>query len=144
MGIKALVDGLMNSGAMPGGVKYSNDENTLFVGGLPSDTTDLDLFWIFSPFGPIAPKGVYASLTEDKSRCKGIGFVNFMDPNATYQAIKNVNGNIPQGHGSRVREHFCRRLARRIGRGWAINGLWGIRQHYFEQVAAGGSVRQAG
>eukprot|EP00928_Gymnodinium_smaydae_P044950 TRINITY_DN2_c0_g4_i1.p1 TRINITY_DN2_c0_g4~~TRINITY_DN2_c0_g4_i1.p1 ORF type:complete len:373 (+),score=115.37 TRINITY_DN2_c0_g4_i1:47-1165(+) len=96
--IKTLVDGLMNSGAMPGGVKYNNDENTLFVGGLPADTTDLDLFWIFSPFGAIPPRGVKAMLSEDRMTCKGFGFVNFSDPNSTSQAIATLNGTqMPDG-----------------------------------------------
>lgn len=95
--VKTLVDGLMQSGAMPGGVKYSNDENTLFVGGLPSDTTDLDLFWIFSPFGPIAPKGVKAMMSPDGS-CKGFGFVNFLATEATDVAVNTLNGTqMPDG-----------------------------------------------
>ena len=30
----------------------------LFVGGLPPDTTNLEMYQIFSAFGPIAPRGV--------------------------------------------------------------------------------------
>lgn len=29
----------------------------LFVGGLPPDTTNLEMYQIFSAFGPIAPRG---------------------------------------------------------------------------------------
>eukprot|EP00928_Gymnodinium_smaydae_P017844 TRINITY_DN1680_c4_g1_i1.p1 TRINITY_DN1680_c4_g1~~TRINITY_DN1680_c4_g1_i1.p1 ORF type:complete len:389 (-),score=54.04 TRINITY_DN1680_c4_g1_i1:140-1306(-) len=98
-GIKTLVDGLMDSGAMPGGVKYSNDEAALFVGGLPPDTNDVDLFWIFSPFGAIAPRGVKAMMTPDNSQCKGIGFVNYLDPNNATQAIATLNGTqMPDGN----------------------------------------------
>eukprot|EP00928_Gymnodinium_smaydae_P090287 TRINITY_DN74113_c0_g1_i1.p1 TRINITY_DN74113_c0_g1~~TRINITY_DN74113_c0_g1_i1.p1 ORF type:complete len:365 (-),score=61.74 TRINITY_DN74113_c0_g1_i1:119-1213(-) len=96
--IKTLVDGLMSSGAMPGGTQYSNDQNALFVGGLPPDTTNLDLFWIFSPFGPIAPKGVTAMPSECKTYCKGIGFVNFLEHRSCEQAIATLNGTqMPDG-----------------------------------------------
>merc|ERR1711920_335128 len=92
IGIKQLVDGILESGALPGGIKYTNDENTLFVGGLPEDTTDEDLFLMFSPFGAIAPRGVRAMANEDKSACKGFGFVNFLDYAASITAIETLNG----------------------------------------------------
>merc|ERR1712232_1194116 len=89
IGIKQLVDGILESGALPGGAKYTNDENTLFVGGMPEDTTDEDLFLLFSA---IAPRGVRAMANEDKSACKGFGFVNFLDYASAGTAIETLNG----------------------------------------------------
>lgn len=97
-GIKQLLDGIFASGAMPGGVKYENDDKTLFVGGLPSDTSDIDLFLMFSPFGAIAPKGVTAMPNADRTGCKGFGFVNFLDRMAAETAVATLNGTqMPDG-----------------------------------------------
>jgi len=87
-----FTDGLCTAGALPGGANYENDENTLFVGGLPHDTTDLDLYKIFSPFGAIAPKGIKAMLHLPTGNCKGYGFVNFMDASASQAAVAALNG----------------------------------------------------
>jgi len=96
--VRTLLEGLCSAGALPGGAKYENDENTLFVGGLPYDTTDCDLYKMFSPFGGIAPKGVRAMLDRDTGLCKGIGFVNFMDQSAAQMAIATLNGTtMPDG-----------------------------------------------
>lgn len=89
--IKMLYKGLCESEVFPGGSKYSNDENTLFVAGLPSDTQDVDLYKMFSPFGAIAPRGVRAMLHPD-GNCKGFGFVNFMDSTTSQSAITALNG----------------------------------------------------
>merc|ERR1719198_1525662 len=64
--IKTLKKGLQYAGVLPGG-KWTNDENALFVGGLPADTTDCDLYEIFSPFGSIPFSGVRAMKNEDGS-----------------------------------------------------------------------------
>lgn len=90
--IRDLFDGLCKAGALPGGEKYENDENTIFVGSLPTDTTSLDLYKIFSPFGAIAPKGILAMLHRDTGNCKGYGFVNFLDGVAAQTAIAALNG----------------------------------------------------
>jgi len=95
--IKVLVDGLLSSGAMPGGAKYQNDDNALFVGSLPYDTTDHDLYLMFSPFGAIAPRGVRA-MKGDDTPCKGFGFVNFLDNEAATAAVQTLNGTqMPDG-----------------------------------------------
>merc|ERR1719367_1108667 len=72
--IKVLHDGLLEARALPGvydenrpGTGWMNDQNALYVANLPADTTDLDLYRIFAPFGAIAPKGVRAMLNEDMS-----------------------------------------------------------------------------
>eukprot|EP00927_Polykrikos_kofoidii_P017711 TRINITY_DN18088_c0_g1_i1.p1 TRINITY_DN18088_c0_g1~~TRINITY_DN18088_c0_g1_i1.p1 ORF type:complete len:268 (+),score=39.69 TRINITY_DN18088_c0_g1_i1:121-804(+) len=90
--ISVLVAGLFESGALPGGTRYCNDDSTIFVSGLPHDTTDGHLFNIFSCFGAIAPQGVRAMPTDDKSACKGYGFVNFLDSKSAAKAISTLNG----------------------------------------------------
>jgi len=102
--IKVLHDGLLEAMALPGGTGWTNDENALYVANLPADTTDLDLYRIFAPFGAIAPKGVRAMLNEDRS-CRGIGFVNFLDPMAAQAAVQTLNGTwLPDGTTLTVRE----------------------------------------
>jgi len=94
--IKVLKKGLQISGALPGG-KWSNDDGALWIGGLPTDTTDIDLYEIFSPFGAIPSNGVRAMLDENGA-CKGYGFVNYVEPAAAQAATKTLNGTIlPDG-----------------------------------------------
>eukprot|EP00928_Gymnodinium_smaydae_P044946 TRINITY_DN2_c0_g1_i1.p1 TRINITY_DN2_c0_g1~~TRINITY_DN2_c0_g1_i1.p1 ORF type:complete len:475 (+),score=124.34 TRINITY_DN2_c0_g1_i1:67-1491(+) len=88
--IKMLVEGLFASGAMPG-EKKQNSENTLFVGGLPYDTTDGDMYKLFSPFGAIEAFGVRA-MPGDMNPCRGFGFVSFQDSTAAQVAINTLNG----------------------------------------------------
>eukprot|EP00927_Polykrikos_kofoidii_P077217 TRINITY_DN74184_c0_g1_i1.p1 TRINITY_DN74184_c0_g1~~TRINITY_DN74184_c0_g1_i1.p1 ORF type:complete len:227 (+),score=39.57 TRINITY_DN74184_c0_g1_i1:83-763(+) len=93
--IKILKDGLIAAGALPGG-KWSNEENALFIGGLPEDTTDLDLYQIFSTFGSIPAKGVRAMCKEGV--CNGVGFVNFSEASSVDTAIMTLNGTqMPDG-----------------------------------------------
>lgn len=100
--IQILKKGLNCANVLPGG-KWSNDENALFIGGLPHDTTDLDLYEIFSPFGSIPMKGVRA-MTDEDGTCKGYGFVNFMNQQAVQLAIETLHGTImPQGTTLQVR-----------------------------------------
>merc|ERR1712232_148642 len=66
-------------------------DGQVYVSNLPVDTTDVDLYKLFCGFGPIAPNGVKAMLNEDGT-CKGIGFVDFLDPAAAQMAIASLNG----------------------------------------------------
>lgn len=119
IGIKTLFDGLCEAGALPGATasgKYENDENTLFVGGLPVDTTDLDLYKIMSPFGAIAPKGIRAMTHFDTGNCKGYGFVNFMEGAAAQAAIAALNGTTMGDEGA-VLEVMSKRLGGGSGDG---------------------------
>jgi len=94
--IRTLVKGLQDAGALPGGTQCVNDENTLFVAGLPYDSTDCDLYKIFAPFGPI--KGVRAMMDRDTGVCKGTGFVNMMEGAGAQMAISTLNGTMmPDG-----------------------------------------------
>jgi len=96
--VQVLYNGLLAAGALPGNASYSVDsDHTLYVGGLPADTQDIDLYKIFSPFGAIAPRGVRAMLWPE-GNCKGFGFVNFSDPAAAQVASDVLNGTqMPDG-----------------------------------------------
>jgi len=101
--IAQLKQGLQLADALPGG-KWSNDSGALWVGGLPSDTTDLDMYHIFAPFGSIPADGVRAMLNEDGS-CKGYGFVNYIDPSVAENVINTLNGTqMPDGSVLQVKE----------------------------------------
>jgi len=100
-GVAVLKKGLLYAGVLPGG-KWQNDENALFVSGLPPDTTNADLYDIFAPFGAIPSQGVYAMQQEDGT-CKGIGFVNFLEQSACQSAMNTLNGTMmPDGSMLRV------------------------------------------
>eukprot|EP00440_Ansanella_granifera_P027540 gb/GFBE01029916.1/.p1 GENE.gb/GFBE01029916.1/~~gb/GFBE01029916.1/.p1 ORF type:complete len:175 (+),score=44.55 gb/GFBE01029916.1/:1-525(+) len=88
---KGLVRGLLQSGALPAS-KWDNDDNALFVSGLPPDMTDLEMYTIFASFGRIAPRGASARTDKETGKCTGIGFVNYLDGDAAHEAIKNLNG----------------------------------------------------
>lgn len=95
--IKVLYNGLLAANALPGGSGYSNDENALYIANLPGDTSDLELYKIFAPFGAIAPRGVRAMINPD-GVCRGIGFVNYLENASAETAIATLNGTImPDG-----------------------------------------------
>merc|ERR1711870_139272 len=62
-----------------------------YVANLPTDTEDLDLLRIFSPFGAIPPDGIKVMRADDGS-CKGVAFVNFTQPYALAAACSALNG----------------------------------------------------
>eukprot|EP00449_Zooxanthella_nutricula_P017403 CAMPEP_0198544428 /NCGR_PEP_ID=MMETSP1462-20131121/60860_1 /TAXON_ID=1333877 /ORGANISM="Brandtodinium nutriculum, Strain RCC3387" /LENGTH=246 /DNA_ID=CAMNT_0044274767 /DNA_START=91 /DNA_END=828 /DNA_ORIENTATION=+ len=100
-GIAVLKKGLQYAGALPGG-KWSNDQNALFVSGLPPDTTSCDLYEIFAPFGAMPSGGAWAMPREDGS-CKGIGFINYLDEASCHNALNTLNGTMmPDGTTLRV------------------------------------------
>lgn len=88
---KGLVREALSSQTVPGG-RWDNDDNTLFIGGLPTNMTSLDMYHMFSSFGPVAPRGATAMIDKETDKCTGIGFVNFMEPEAAQTAIRALNG----------------------------------------------------
>jgi len=76
--------GILGGGTVP-------DECQCFVKNLPSDTTDYELYKLFSPFGAIPPTGVKAMMNPDGT-CKGIGFVDFTDAGAAQTAAMSLDG----------------------------------------------------
>lgn len=89
-GIQDVIKGLTKSNTLPGG-KWQNDENTVFVSGLPPDTTNNDLLRIFSPFGAIAIGGCHCPLNPDGT-ARGSGIINFLDANGAQAAVSTLNG----------------------------------------------------
>jgi len=93
--INDVVQGFMRSGQMPGGVKHA--ELCLYVSGLPRNTTELDMYKIFSPFGALSQRGVTVMQMQDGS-ATGVGFVDFQDPQACQMAVATLNGStLPDG-----------------------------------------------
>jgi len=70
----------------------------VYIKGLPPDSTDLDLYKLFSPFGAIATSGCKAMMNLDGS-CKGVGFVDYADATYAQAAIAAMNG-FPMPDGS--------------------------------------------
>jgi len=88
-GVKELKRSL--EGALPSFKSARTDANQVYVSGLPADTTDGDLFEIFTPFGAIPPKGIKA-LQSPGGMCKGVGFVDFINEADALQAVNALNG----------------------------------------------------
>mmetsp|Transcript_90823 Transcript_90823/g.166695 ORF Transcript_90823/g.166695 Transcript_90823/m.166695 type:complete len:318 (-) Transcript_90823:251-1204(-) len=94
--IFSLKEGLIEAGSLPEG-KWQTDMHAVYVHGLPNDTSDIDLYHIFSPFGAIPAYGCRAMMNDDGS-CKGFGFVNFIDAISAEMAIMSLNGTqLPNG-----------------------------------------------
>merc|ERR1719254_470904 len=101
--IQDLWKGLLRHKVLPGGT-WANDERTITIGGLPSDTTEADLLKIFSPFGAILPGGVRVNLNEDGT-AKGNGMVNYMHLESAQAAIETLNNcMMPDGRFLRVKQ----------------------------------------
>lgn len=98
---KQMALDLVESGGLPGG-KWKNDENTVYIEGIPQDTTELEIFTIFSPFGAILPGGVSIARRPDGS-FKGFAYVNFADADASTAAALTLNDcELPDGTKMRV------------------------------------------
>jgi len=94
--MNAILKAFEESGGLPGSVDKEN-QIALYISGLPPNCEDVHLYRLFSPFGPIAAKGVRAMMWPDGS-CKGFGFVNYLDVMAANAAIESVNGAVlPNG-----------------------------------------------
>lgn len=76
---------IIQAQAMPDG--RGTDESTIFVAGLPSDMTNLEMYQLFSAFGAIAPRGAEengfsssgfsgATALQDKETGKSTGSLN--------------------------------------------------------------------
>lgn len=88
--------GELITGGLPGG-DFDFDKNALQVGGLPPDTTDQDLYTIFSTFGPMPPRGARIRRRPDGA-CDGVGFVNYMESKSADMAITALSGiQLPDG-----------------------------------------------
>jgi len=94
--IRTLKQGVKGAGVLPGVGMALPNECQLYIKNLPSDTQDVDLYELFSPFGAIAPRGVKAM--QQDGCCSGIGFVDFLDMEHAQAAIMTLNGTtMPDG-----------------------------------------------
>uniref|UniRef100_A0A7S1KW41 RRM domain-containing protein n=1 Tax=Alexandrium catenella TaxID=2925 RepID=A0A7S1KW41_ALECA len=84
-GARALVDAVADSGAQ-GDTSLRPEDQCVYIRGLPSDTTDLDLYKLFAVFGAIPHRGVKAMKNQDGT-CTSVGFVDFTTPEAAQAAI---------------------------------------------------------
>lgn len=87
----SLYSSVKKAGLLGAFTEQAPDECQVFLSNLPPDTTDLDLFKLFSPFGAIGVTGVKALVNPDGT-CKGIGFVDFVDPSHAELAIQTLHG----------------------------------------------------
>merc|ERR1712032_1451941 len=95
-GIADIFGKLSDEGTL-GQRKPHQDNATLYVSGLPPDTTELDLFKIFSVFGGLVLKGVRPMQNSDGS-CTGIAFVDYFQEEAAQAAIDGLHGfQLPDG-----------------------------------------------
>jgi RNA recognition motif-containing protein len=62
----------------------------LYVGGLPSQTTEQDLLDLFTPVGDVTSARVITD--RDTGRSKGFGFVEMSDDQQARAAIELLNG----------------------------------------------------
>lgn len=87
-GIKLLQEALEAAHALPS-PKQASDKGVVYIKGLPADTTDLELYRMLAPFGPLS---CARALWNDDGSCKGYGFANFLDATAAISAIQILNG----------------------------------------------------
>jgi len=91
-----VLQGFADAKCLPG-QNMTNDDNALYVSGLPKDCDDLHLYRLMAPFGAIPASGVKAMKYPD-GNCKGFGFVNYIEPTAMEAAMQMLHGTLlPDG-----------------------------------------------
>lgn len=86
---RSLYGAVKGAGLLGGG--HVPNECQIYVKNLPRDTSDVDLFRLFAPFGAVAPSGAKAMINDDGT-CKGFGFVDYVDQLSAQAAIAALNG----------------------------------------------------
>ena len=76
----------------------------LYVTGLPVDTTELHVWWIFACFGPICSNGVRVAHSLD-GVCEGYAMVKFEEGWHAHCAVSALNGRrvVLRGNGVRLK-----------------------------------------
>ncbi|KAF8097850.1 hypothetical protein N665_0280s0049 [Sinapis alba] len=86
-----------------------DDNNSVYVGGLPYDITDEDLRRVFSPYGAV----LNVKIVNDQSvRGKCYGFVTFSNRRSADDAIQGMDGKSIGGRVVRVNEVTTRFVGR--------------------------------
>jgi len=91
------------------------DDQQVFVGNLPPDTKDEDLYGLFAPFGAIAPTGVKAMMNPDGT-CKGYGFVDFLSNESALNAV-TVLSSLQTWDGGKLQLNLKTQKAEKAGKG---------------------------
>jgi hypothetical protein len=78
------------AGGLPGG-GHDPTVNCIYVGGLPKDTKNENLYHIFATFGAIPPKGTTIEAAPS-GECVGWGLVNFIESTSADMAVMALNG----------------------------------------------------
>jgi len=88
--IIAVKRAIVNANILPGG-RWKNDDKTVMVKNLPPNTSDKDIYDLFSCFGAIYGEGVRALISE-QGQCKGTAFVNYLQKESSIAAVQTLNG----------------------------------------------------
>jgi len=95
-GMDRILQGFQEAQCLPGHM-LGNEDNCLFISGLPKDCDDVHLYRLLAPFGAITPTGVKAMKYPDGT-CKGFGFVNFVEASCVQAAAMMLHGTqLPDG-----------------------------------------------
>lgn len=88
---------------LPGaGTRFHNNEATIYVGGLPVDTTENHVYQLFSPLGAIF--SVFVKRGGAGTNVWAIAFINYVDPLSAQAAIAVYNGmQVPDGSVLKVK-----------------------------------------
>lgn len=62
----------------------------IYVGNLPYNTSEGDLFDLFSPFGEVAKTAII--MDRETGRSRGFGFVEMPDAEAAQKAVESLTG----------------------------------------------------
>jgi len=94
--MEKVLQGFAEAQCLPGH-QMTNDDNALHISGLPKDCDDIHLYKLMAPFGAIPQNGIKAMKHPDGT-CKGVGFVNYIEPSAMEAAMQMLNGTLlPDG-----------------------------------------------
>eukprot|EP00879_Flechtneria_rotunda_P002085 GHRR01002265.1.p2 GENE.GHRR01002265.1~~GHRR01002265.1.p2 ORF type:complete len:183 (+),score=46.42 GHRR01002265.1:32-550(+) len=86
------------SGLYPRPASYNSATCSVYIKYLPEQTDRLWLYEKFAPFGAVLSVKV---LTNENGACKGVGFINYGDPDAAARAVAAMNG-MPMGGDRRL------------------------------------------
>lgn len=91
LGMNQVLKAVQAAKFLPG-AGLSNNDNCLYLSGLPPDCEDVHLWKLCAPFGAIIQSGVWAMKDPSTGLCKGIGFVNYVEDISMQQAAMTLNG----------------------------------------------------
>ncbi|XP_065848980.1 uncharacterized protein [Euphorbia lathyris] len=90
-----------------------DDDNSIYVGGLPYTATDDTLRRVFGPYGAIIAVKI---INDHTTRGKCYGFVTFRNPRSVIDAINDMDGKTVDGRVVRVNEVTTRGGRSNFGR----------------------------